>query len=586
MPATPPPHTRLANLSDGATFDVVVLGAGGSGMAAALHAAIEGASVLIVESTGLVGGTTAYAEGAAWVPGTHHAAFVHPSESLNDARRYLDATVGSRSSPRLRDAFLQHGATAIHRLEQHTLVAFRAAEGQPDFHPECAGAVRLGRVLEPLPFDARVLGEDFALLRPPPSESMFWSSPALGGVMGGDLDRQHLQRWHRSFRSLNHVLQLSARHARDRLRHARGTQLLGGNALVGRMLASLRRRNIPILLNTRATSWIGGPQGVEGLMLIHEGVTRRILTRGGVILATGGFNRNPMQRSARLTDVEPEWCPGAPGHTGAALSMAEALGAAYGTGALSNAYWAPVSLRRRRDGSLAPVAHLRQHTHARLMVLDPDGRWLADGGLPHHEVGLQIHDAGSTPCFLVTDAEGMKRHGLGAVGAGGVGLKAALAEGYLRQAADLRDLAEKLEMPAAALQQTVERHPSGSPRPGSPPLPFAPPFYALAVFPGDIAAATGLLTDERARVVNDQGVPIHGLYAAGCDMHSVMGGVLPAPGCILGPALVFAAVAAIEAASRAKQLAGATHFSFKAGPNAPPPAPPASPDRQDADTAA
>jgi glycine/D-amino acid oxidase-like deaminating enzyme len=161
------PRISLADLDDGASWDVVVLGAGGAGMTAALSAAIDGARVLLVESSGLVGGTTSYAQGLVWIPGTHHAGFVNPAESINDARRYLEATVGSRGSTALREAFLQRGAAAVHRLERESLVSFRVARGQPDHQPECPGAAAIGRVLETAPFDARILGADFALVRPP-----------------------------------------------------------------------------------------------------------------------------------------------------------------------------------------------------------------------------------------------------------------------------------------------------------------------------------------------------------------------------------------------------------------------------------
>ena len=50
--------TELSSLPDDAAFDVVVLGAGGAGMSAALFAAIGGAKVLLIESTAQVGGTT------------------------------------------------------------------------------------------------------------------------------------------------------------------------------------------------------------------------------------------------------------------------------------------------------------------------------------------------------------------------------------------------------------------------------------------------------------------------------------------------------------------------------------------------
>ncbi len=513
-------------------------------MAAALFAAIDGASVLLVESTGLVGGSTAWSGGLAWVPGTHHAGFVHPGESINDARRYLDATVGSRSPTALREAFLKRGAAAVHRLERYSQVALRAAEGQPDDHPECPGAATVGRVLEPLAFDARVLGRDFALLRPPPPEALWLGESALGGLMIDATDRDHLRRWHRSAPSFAHVVKMAARHARDRLRHARGTQLRRGNALIAQLLASLHAGRVPLVLNTRATALHDGPSGIDGVTLIQDGCVRRVRARGGVILATGGFNRHPLQRGARLPDIDIDWAAVSPGNLGMGLSLAEACGAVYGTGASSNAYLAPVSLRRRRDGSSATFAHLQRAP--RQLIVDADGDCVIDAGLPHHATALAMQETVSLPMHLVTDAQGMAAQGLGMVGPGGDGLAAALGDGYVRQALDLRDLARVLEVPAATLERELNRHARKAKSD------FEPPFFAVEIFPGDIAAACGLATDADARVLRAGSQVLHGLYAIGADMHSVMGGVLPAPGCMLGPALVFASIAADHAAARAK----------------------------------
>lgn len=102
----------LEDLPAGAAYDLVVVGAGGAGMAAALFAAIDGQRVLLVERTGHVGGTTALSAGTTWVPGTHHSATVNPTDTLSDAARYLDNAIGERTPAALRQAFLNHGAEA------------------------------------------------------------------------------------------------------------------------------------------------------------------------------------------------------------------------------------------------------------------------------------------------------------------------------------------------------------------------------------------------------------------------------------------------------------------------------------------
>ena len=70
------------------------------------------------------------------------------------------------------------------------------------------------------------------------------------------------------------------------------------------------------------------------------------------------------------------------------------------------------------------------------------------------------------------------------------------------------------------------------------------PFYAVQLYPGDIGAATGLLTNDHAQVLNQDKAVINGLYAVGNDMQSVMGGTYPGPGITIGPGLTFAYIAA------------------------------------------
>ena len=84
----------------------------------------------------------------------------------------------------------------------------------------------------------------------------------------------------------------------------------------------------------------------------------------------------------------------------------------------------------------------------------------------------------------------------------------------------------------------------------------------LEVFPGDIGAASGLVTDANANVLDHADEPIHGLYAVGNDMHSVMRGTYPGPGITLGPAIAFAYVAVEHAlATTAPTAIEASHVA-------------------------
>ena len=76
-----------------------------------------------------------------------------------------------------------------------------------------------------------------------------------------------------------------------------------------------------------------------------------------------------------------------------------------------------------------------------------------------------------------------------------------------------------------------------------------PPFFAFALVPGDLGTKGGLRTDERARVLHDDGTPIPGLYAAGNAAASVMGRGYAGAGATLGPAMTFGYLAALDLAA-------------------------------------
>jgi hypothetical protein len=583
IPARMTLRTDLARLRDGESFDVVVIGAGGAGLCAALFAELDGARVLLVEHTGLVGGTTALSAGTAWIPGTHHAAAVAGDDSLERAALYLDNAIGARSSSGMRRVLLEHGPDVVARLEADTAVRFRACPLHPDYLSELEGSTLKGRALEPLPFDGRALGPLFALLRPPIPEFT-----VLGGMMVDRNDIFHLVRITRAWSSLRYCLRLFARHAADRLRHPRGTRLVMGNALVARLLHSLAQRaNARLLLCTAVESVDGGPHGVQSIRLACADVRRTVAVTGGLILAGGGFNRHPQLRASMLPGIDAAWCPGAPGHTGRMHDLVAPLGAHYGPAAASHAYWAPVSLRRRRDGSSAVFPHfLMDRAKPGMITVNAAGRRFVNESTSYHLFALAMQAShsvtSSVPAFMIADADALRRYGMGMVRPGARGLPSFLADGYLASAGTLDGLAALLGIDACGLRDSVARNNAyarsgidadfqrGStayqrnlgdaahgPNPSLGPI-ARPPYYAIRLYPGDIGAATGLVTDASARVLDVQDAPIGGLYAVGNDMHSVMGGVYTAPGITLGPALVFGSIAGRHAAARANAAGSMT----------------------------
>lgn len=556
------------------TYDLVVVGAGGAGMATALFAAMEGASVLMVERTEYVGGTTAWSAGTSWIPGSQHAAKVNPNDTLAETARYLDNAVGERTSKVVRQAFLDNGRAAVDEVEARSELKYRPYPKHPDYISDLGGSTLNGRALEPMPFDARLLGRElFALLRPPIPEFTL-----IGGMMVDRTDINHLLAATKSWASLKHSVKIVMRHAMDRLSWPRGTRLVMGNAHVARLLHSLSKFDkVTIALNSTVEHIVRGPQGVERVDLQCNGERRSVRVNKGLVLASGGFNRHPELRAQMLPGVPAEWSPAAPGHTGQAHDLAKQLGAVYGQGGLSHAFWAPVSLRKRADGSTAAFPHfVMDRAKPGMITVNARGERFLNESTSYHLFGLAMQEANKTrpsiPAYLVCDAEALRKYGIGMVRPGGKGLASFLVDGYLTEGATLAELAGKLGMDAQALQASVAQNNRnaetgvdpdfhrgetayqqnlGDPawtgkNPNIGPLAQGP-FYAVRLYPGDIGSSTGFATNEHAQVLGADGQAIGGLYAVGNDMHSIMGGTYPAPGITIGPGLVFGRIAARHA---------------------------------------
>ena len=555
----------LSQIPEGASFDVVVVGAGGAGMVAALLTATRGLKVLLVEHTRYVGGTTATSAGSAWIPNTHHAADVSPPDSIERAALYLRNAIGNLSSEQMRRAFLTRGPEAIAELETQTEVKFRARSLHPDYQTELEGSTLRGRVLEAMPFDGRKLGSRLSLIREPIPEFT-----VLGGMMVNQEDVGHLVNMGRSWTSLKHGTGIILRHLRDRLAQKRGTRLMMGNALIGRLLYSLGRCEVPLLLEAKVAGIDIRDGKVVGLSVQQGDERRSIAVARGIIMATGGFNRHPSLRQELLRKPVATYCPGAPGHTGQLHELVSAIGGRYGVGPADSAFWAPVSVRQRSDGSTAVFPHfLLDRGKPGIIAVNKAGHRFVNEAVSYHPFveGMYqpIDGEPSIPAFLITDADGLWKYGLGMVRPGPWSKARFLADGYLVKAPTIAGLADQLGVASGGLHQTIARmndyagsgvdaefgrgstdyqritagDRSHAPNPCLGPI-GKPPFYAIRLFPGDIGASRGFVTDCDAQVLGENDVPIHGLYACGNDMNSVMGGKYPGPGITIGPGIAFA----------------------------------------------
>jgi succinate dehydrogenase/fumarate reductase flavoprotein subunit len=263
-----------------------------------------------------------------------------------------------------------------------------------------------------------------------------------------------------------------------------------------------------------------------------------------------------------------------------------AAGARYGTDHRDTAFWSPVSVRARADGTTAVFPHfIFDRGRPGTITVNSRGKRFVNEALSYHPFTQGMFEAHETvpsiPAFLITDEDGLRKYGLGMVRPSRFGRSGFLKDGYLVRASTLAELAGKLQIDPAGLTETVARFngfaASGidpdfgrgetdyqritagdlahRPNPCLGPIARAP-FYAVRLYPGDIGTATGLVTDEDARVLGDDGTPIDRLYACGNDMNSVMGGNYPGPGITIGPGIVFSHIAVRHIAGRLRSSAG------------------------------
>lgn len=556
--------------NENGSWDVIVLGAGAGGMAAAIVAAREGLQVLVIEKTGLVGGTTAFSGGMVWVPNNLKMAAAGLKDSPEAAERYLAATAGPGDN--LRRAYITHAPEAIDYLDRNSAVNLVPLAFYPDYYPDEPGATTGGRVMEPLPFDANILGRAFKMLRAPLPEFTL-----LGGMMVARPDIVHFRSIFKSFRSALRVGQLVLSFAVERIRYHRGTNLVLGNALAARLLKSLLDLGVTIRRNTAIRRLVMQNGRVAGVEIDAGGKPLVLAARRGVILATGGFSHNRDMREHYLPGEAGPVSATAEGATGDGLRLGQDAGGDLPAKNANDAFWVPASTFTRRDGSAGVYPHtVTDRGKPGMFAVNAAGRRFTNESNSYHEFVHAMFRAANAspaiPAWLICDRRSLWQYGLGAVKPMCLNIAPYRRSGYLKEAGSLAELAEIIGVDGTALAETVTTYnrdaatgvdtqfgrggnayhryvgdPANQPNPCMRPVETAP-FYAVALVPADLGTAAGLRTGPNAAVLDKAGLPVPGLYACGNDMNSIMQGSYPGPGITLGPALVFGYLAAMDLA--------------------------------------
>jgi succinate dehydrogenase/fumarate reductase flavoprotein subunit len=544
-----------------ATFDIVVVGSGVAGMTAAVAGARLGQSILLVEKTPLFGGTSAFSGGVAWIACNHHMNRAGIEDSPEAAETFLRAALGGNYDHAKMAAFIAAAPEMLRFMETHSDVRFKSST-LPDYRTDCAEWRRC-RSIHTEDYDGGRLGAALATLRTPLDALVLFGSMQISGS-----DITPLRKAFRSSTAFLHTWRLLSRFLVNRLIKGRGTRLVNGNALMGRLLQSALDSQVTLWNQTAAQRLIVENGRVLGVIVQREGQEIEIAARKAVVLATGGFGANAKMRArflpfaAHHISMQPE------GNVGDGIRMALEIGAVLNVDNGANAIWSPISIHARPDGRVTKYPHIMIDRYMPgSIAVGPAGRRFVNEADSYQTFVSAMHRDGIERCHLIADHAFVRKYGLGLARPFPFPLRKWVKCGYLVEARSLDELARKIAVDSEALRQTVDsfnRYAAAGfdpefhrgsdehsryrgdadnrPNPSLGRIANAP-FYALALHTGHLSTVAGLETDEYGRVLDKNGGYIEGLYAAGVDMNSAMRGEYPAGGASIGAAMTFSYIA-------------------------------------------
>lgn len=538
-------------------FDFVIVGAGGGSVPAALVMTDQGRSVCIVEKQDCFGGTSAYSGGVIWIPDNHIGNPDGTQDSLEKAREYMIAMAGESADEvpaERRDAYIRGGAEMVRYLAGKGM-RFLDAEW-PDYHDELPGGRCSGRSLSAPLFDVNELGEWAPKLAQYEATT---KTPICSP------ETVHLFVIKKTWKGKLVALRIAWRMlvkliARKDLRGS-------GPAMMGRLFQLLFRTDATLLLDTPVSDLIVEGGRVAGVVAHRGGQELRLRARMGVLINAGGFSRNlAMRETYQPKPTSTAWTQVNPADTGDLITAAMRIGAA--TRFMDESWWLPSTYHE--DGSFGGFHSPNDISKPHCIVVGADGRRFTNESCGYMEMGQAMYRNGAVPAWAIFDATHRKTYPWGMV-LPGKPPQRLIDNGYFKRADTIAELARQCGIDPLGLAATVERFngfaragvdedfgrgasaynnyygdPTHRPNPNLGPIEKAP-FYAAALYPGDVGTAGGILADEHGRALREDGSVIAGLYVTGNSASSVNGRSYPGAGSSVGPAMVFGYLAARHA---------------------------------------
>ncbi len=547
------------------TVDLLVVGSG-TGMAAALAAHELGLSVLIVEKSPFVGGSTARSGGALWLPAGPVLREAGANDTAERAATYLDSVVAGTAPSQRSAGFLTHVTPTVDMLRRTTPLRFFWARDYSDYHPEEPGGSAAGRTCESHPLDTSILGEYRTRVQPGVMEASV-PIPTTGA----------------DYRWMNLVARVPHKGIptfAKRVAQGVGGRLLGrryaaaGQALVAGMLAGVLRAGIPVWTDTTLLRLACDGDRVTGAVVDHAEHEVTITARRGVVLATGGFDHSmDMRWKFQSESLGANLSLGAAANTGDGIRVAQELGADIDL--MDQAWWFPAIAPLPGK---TPAVMLAERSLPGSLIVDQHGRRFANESTDYMSFGqrlLELERSGSPveAMWIIFDQQYRNSYVFGAELFPRMRLPQAWYDAGIAVRTDsLAELGARIGVEVSQFLQTMTRFnesasagedpdfgrgrsaydryygdPTITPNPNLRPL-VKGPFYAVKMVLSDLGTCGGLKADERARVLREDGSVIRGLYAIGNTAANAFGTAYPGAGATIAQGLVYGYIAARDAA--------------------------------------
>jgi succinate dehydrogenase/fumarate reductase flavoprotein subunit len=512
------------------SFDVAVVGSGGAGLVAACVAADLNLTVVVLEASRRLGGTTALSGGQMWVPCSAPMARGGFEDSPGQAVAYLRRVTCGSTPTELLESFVEDGPKFVDYMEGELGLPVVSID-RPDYHPDWEGAA-VGRSLEPLPVPTTEIASWRDRIRTSPHRR-----PVTGPESRSGLAEEEVHR-----------------------REASDVRTQGAGLVAGLVRAAVRR-GVRLEVEATVTAVARGQAG--SYVLTVDGASQSEVYADVLVLAAGGFARSKDLRHDFLPPVDIVPTCG-PGSTGDSLRLGLALGGRLR--GMSEAWWTPAVAvpGETVDGEPLYRNIVRELAYPGSILVNASGRRFADEASSYNDLAKaflafdpQSHIFSNEKAWLVFDSRFKYTRTV-------AGIRPHEKAEWIFEAPDLDILASRAGMDPLGLSQTVaafnraaaegsdpefgrgsnshDRHngdASHRPNPCLAPLTEAP-FFAVPVHIGANGTKGGLTVDSRSRVLGLDGEPVEGLFAVGEAAAALMGPGYAGSGASLGPSLTAA----------------------------------------------